>query len=39
MKRARKLLVILFLLAMAIAMDTFLFILKKAKGVRFFPGG
>jgi len=24
---------------MAIAMDTFLFILKKAKGVRFFPGG
>jgi hypothetical protein len=39
MKKIKKLIVIIFLLVVAIAMDTALFVLKKAKGIRFFPGG
>jgi hypothetical protein len=39
MKKIRRAGIILLLLLVAAVMDTLLFVLKKAKGIRFFPGG
>jgi len=39
MKKIRALTVILFLFAIAVVMDTALFLLKKLRGSLYFPGG
>lgn len=39
MEKTKRLIIILFLLFIALIMDTALFLLKKTRSILFFPGG